>query len=738
MVRSELVRLTSSLTPLVTIIGLALVPVLYAGVYLYANWDPYGNLDQVQAALVNLDEGADFDGETMAIGDDVTEELVEEESFGWQQLDNREEAEAAVARGELQFALIIPEGFSAALASPAEFDAASTPAEQASLSITTNEANNFLLSSIVNVLAGEVHDSVAEQVGTETADQLLTGFGRIHQQISEAADGAGELSEGIVTLNGGIDELHAGAADLAEGADAADEGVDALSEGLGTLGEGTTALKDGASTLSTGADDLDTGLTDLETGAGELRGGADALSTGAADLSTGLSGLSAGAESVAEGNERLSAASHSASDVLAVVESVTSDAGQDAIQELLDAGVITAEQESEARDVVSSIAADADLAQRAEASRAELSAAQDSIDELSEGARDVADGAAALSAGSADLSTGADTLAEGIPALVTGLGDAASGAEDLSTGATALSSGAAEADAGVGELSTGAAELGEGTGALAEGADTLTSGLSDAAEGGDELEDGAAELAEGLDSGAEEVPNPDAEQRDRLAQVIGNPLEVDQDSQAEAGSYGAGMAPFFLGLSLWIGTLVMLQVLRSTSPRALASNASAVSIALGSWIPFVLLSLIQTLLLYAAVVFGVGLSPAHPWLALLVLFATSLAFSALLQGIVTLLGNPGKMLAIALLVLQLVASGGTFPVETLPTALKVLHPFLPLSYVVDALRHVIYGADLYSLGVDLAALAVTTVMGLMLLTVAVRRRKMWSLSRLKPAIEEAA
>ncbi|WP_237090138.1 YhgE/Pip family protein [Nesterenkonia sp. PF2B19] len=115
-----------------------------------------------------------------------------------------------------------------------------------------------------------------------------------------------------------------------------------------------------------------------------------------------------------------------------------------------------------------------------------------------------------------------------------------------------------------------------------------------------------------------------------------------------------------------------------------------------------------------------------------------MAFSALVQGVVALLGNPGKMLMILLLVLQLVASGGTFPPQTLPEPLQALHPVLPMSYVVDGLRHVIYGADLATLSTSLAALLATTGVGLTLLVLAIRKKKMWSLKRLQPAIEEAA
>lgn len=732
--RSEWRRLTSSFDPLKTVVGLALIPLLYAGVYLYANWDPYGNMDQVDAALVNLDQGSEVDGEHRTLGDDVVEDLVEDGSFGWQMVSTREEAEQATARGDHHFALIIPEDFSAALTSPADLESA----ERAQLEIVTNEANNYLLSSIVEVLANELHEAVSEEVGRETADQMLTGFGQIHQQLLEAAEGTAELRSGNDELHAGLGELTEGAVTLKEGAGELDDGMTALHTGLAPLAEGTQELRRGAGELRQGASELHSGLVDLDDGAGDLQEGLSTLAHGAGELDTGLGELSTGAEQVALGNEQLSSASQEATDLLTQIESAGQERLEHSVQALIDSEVITQEQAEEASAALAPAVEDSELADSAQTVGSELHEAQESIDELALGARQVANGAAELSEGSADLSSGSSALVRELPSLTSGLGQARTGAYALSDGSAELAEGARTANAGVAQVQEGAAELTEGTGALAEGTDDLHEGLTDAEDGAEELTEGAGELASALDSGAQEVPNPDDGQQEELTEVIGNPLHVSQEAQAEAGSYGAGMAPFFMGLSLWIGGLVMLQVLRPLSPRALASNASSLSIALGSWIPFLMLSLVQSLALYAMVVFGIGLSPAHPLLTLAVLGAASMAFSALIHGLVALLGNPGKFIAIVLLVLQLVAAGGTFPSQALPGALAALNPVLPLSYVIDGLRHVIYGADLGVLSGSLAALGATTLIGLGILLLAVKKHRMWDLDRLHPPFEEAA
>src|SRR6476620_159407 len=209
--RSELKRMTGGLLPKLTILALTLVPLLYGAVYLYANWDPYGKLNQIDAALVVEDTGAGTsDGSRLEAGRKVADSLVEGHVFNWQTVSSAEAADQGVSSGKYAFALKIPRDFSANLVSPGSFDAAN----QAMLNVTTNDANNYVLSNIVDKLTAAVHATVAKEVGEETANQLLTGFGTIHTQLVQAADGAGKLSDGIARLRDGAVSLHSGTSQL--------------------------------------------------------------------------------------------------------------------------------------------------------------------------------------------------------------------------------------------------------------------------------------------------------------------------------------------------------------------------------------------------------------------------------------------------------------------------------------------------------------------------------------------
>ncbi|UVJ40284.1 YhgE/Pip domain-containing protein [Arthrobacter sp. CJ23] len=669
--RSELKRMTGGLLPKLTILALTMVPLIYGAVYLYANWDPYGNLNQIDAALVVEDTGAQAsDGTELQAGRKVADSLVEGHVFNWKTVSTAEEADAGVESGTYAFALKIPKDFSANLVSPGSFDAAN----QAMLNVTTNDANNYLLSTIVDKLTTAVHSTVAKEVGEETANQLLTGFGTIHTSIVKAADGAAQLADGIGKLSDGAATLH--------------DGTTQLRTGTGELVAGQTQLRDGANQLNDGAGKLSAGLSELKNKTATLPADSRKLADGAAQ--------------VAAGNAELNT---KVQDVVGQLD--TLDAGlRDRVlasnARLVAAGVLSREQADKVLADFDAAAASGPVAD----AKAKIAGDAAKIQQLS-------DGSAAVSAGAAKL-------AGATPALTDAIAQASAGADQLSSGASTLAAGQQKALDGAVALAEGAATLDDGAGQLASGAVTAS--------------EGAHTLADELAKGAGQIPNPDDSQKSNVSKVIADPVAVSNVSQAKAGSYGAGLAPFFLTLSLWIGVFMLVQAMRPITQRALASNAPAWKIAVGGWLPFFVVSVLQASILTLVVNLGLGLNPAHPVLMWLFMLAAVMAFTAIIQGIVALMGTPGKFVVLVLMVLQLVSSGGTFPWQTTPMPLHVVHEALPMGYVVTGMRHLIYGAELSMIWPTVLSLVGYTVLGMGLSTLAVRKHKTWTLKTLKPEI----
>lgn len=745
---SELKRMTSGTLPRLAIFAMALVPLLYGSLYLYANWDPYSHLNNVKAAIVNLDEGSTLDGKSLTVGDEVSESLLEDGTFGWVTVDSAQAAADGVRTGDYSFALTIPKDFSANLASPADFDAA----KQAILKLTTNDANNYMVGTFADKLAGTVHDTVAKEVGTQTADSLLTGFGRIHSEMTKAADGASELHEGTVKLSDGIGTLFDGAKKL-------DSGASELSTGAHTLSVGTSDLATGQGKLLTGAQKLATGADQLNTGAGKLSSGLNTLETktttlpkktrelsdGAASAARASGQLAKGARAVADGNQQLSEKVEAAAQTITALESDADERLNTALTKLKASGITDpATFDTLAAQLRTSLEQQAKangLDARAKTAKADLLGAQKQIDALAKGSRKVADGTEALDSGLGTLATGADTLADSTPALASGISDAARGADtlstgtnDLHTGATTLAAGQKDALAGAKKLNAGAATLAGGTDSLADGTGSLLDGIDTLSTGARDLNDGAGELASGLDDGTAEVPNPSDGQRTAVSNVIGDPISIERTDQASAGVYGEGLAPFFMTLAIWIGAFILIQIMRPITKRALASNAANWKIAVGGWLPFLLISIVQATVLYTVVLWWLGLHSAHPWLTWGLFLLASMAFTAIIQGVCALLGTPGKMVVLVLMVLQLVSAGGTFPWETIPGPLQLAHHWLPMGHVVTGLRHLMYGADLSVMAPIIAALIGYTVLGLAASTLAVRKHKTWTVKTLQPEL----
>lgn len=577
MIAAELRRLTSSRMGMLALLALMLVPVLYGGLYLWANQDPYGSFAEVPVGLVVADDGVAADGDTEAVnyGQQVADDLLKGDDFEWHVL-SPADAETALADGAVDFTVTLPSDFSEALRS-----VAGTDPHQAEIDLETNDANNYLASTIGKQAVEKIRRSVAELVGKEAANGLLTAISDIRDELSDAADGATQLVDG--------------------------------SESAVT----------GAQKLSDGAETLTSGLTKLSTASGSLASGADDVSSGAAQ--------------VAAGNRELSGYADRAGTAAQTIADALPDARADLIAALTDQG---------------------------------LDATQ--LDEVL-----------------ATLDPLSDRIAEGNETVQS----AVSKVDELSAGANTLASGAADLASGATQLAAGVSSAESGASTLADGVDTLETGLGT-------LADGTTELRDGLESGVEAIPTSTSELRDEQAEAIADPVAVETSAVTAAANYGAGLAPFFTALAGWIGIYALFLIVKPVSKRAVTALRSPVRVALAGWLTPALLGAIQMIALFGVLAAALGFDFTHPLGTLGVMIAGSLTYAAIILALNIWFGSVGQFLGLVLMVLQLVTAGGTFPWQTLPAPLAALHHVLPMGYVVDAMRQLMYGGDIARVGTD--------------------------------------
>jgi putative membrane protein len=286
------------------------------------------------------------------------------------------------------------------------------------------------------------------------------------------------------------------------------------------------------------------------------------------------------------------------------------------------------------------------------------------------------------------------------------------------------------------ELTTKLTQLRDGAQQLASGNAELAGGIAKLDDGAQQLKAGSAELATKLADGAKQLPNWTTQQKDAVAATIGGPVQLEASHENAAPNFGTGMAPFFLTLALFFGALVLWMVLRPLQSRAIAAEVLAVRVVLASYLPAAAIALFQAIILYCVVRFALGMHAVHPVAMLGFMVLISGAFVAATQAINALVGPAvGRVLIMALLMLQLVSAGGMYPVETTSRPFQILHRFDPMTYGVNGLRQLILGGIDARLWQSIVVLVVITAVALAISSLSARRDRTWNVSRLIPAIK---
>lgn len=583
MIAAEFRRLVRKPMAFIALLALGIVPLLYGGLYLWANQDPYDKLAEIPVALVVSDRGVTTNGTVTNYGDRIAKEILRDGTFDWHRV-SAEKASQGVDDQEFDFAISFPADFSEAIAS-----SATDSPRQADIILTTNDANSYLGTTIGQTAIKTITTDIVAQVNEESATTFLGALATIRTSLSSAVDGVDELLAGAQTATSGAAELAAGTSQL-------ESGSVTLRDGLGQLAAGTAALPAQSTALANGA------------------------------------------SQVAAGNQRVAAigaeASAASSEIIARLAPLRSEIEQ----RLLESGLSPAQ-------IAEALAALDEFGSAVQSGDARLKQAVSQLD--------------TLSAGSAEVAAGARQLAQAAPTLANGIQSAASGSTELASGAS--------------QVNAGASQLSSGLPALVSGLTTLQSGLAD---------------------GIQNIPQTTEQQREAQAKNIAHPVSVKTAAVTQAGTYGAGLAPFFVALACWIGIYALFLIVKPVSRRAITALHSPIKITLAGWLTPAMIGVLQMIGLFVIVAVVLGFKVENPAGTIGLMILSSATFAAIILALNIWLGDVGQFLALVMMVVQLVTAGGTFPWQTLPTPLAFIHHMLPMSYTVDGLRQLMYGGDL--------------------------------------------
>lgn len=677
------------------------VPLAVAGLVAGAIGGADERLDAIPAIVVNNDEFVTIttpDGKEQPVlaGRQLVTELTGDgdTGFDWT-ISNDEEAAEALADGDAYAVLTIPSDFSTSVTS-LQGDSPTT----AQLDIRTDDAHGYL----AGLVGSTVGDAIATTFGTALTTQYLEGlYGNlitVGGSLGDAADGAQQLASGADSLSSGLGQLASGVGASASGASELAGGLDQLAGGVGSAASGASQAASGAYAYADGVDEYTAGVDGLASGLGQLQQNAAGLSQLPQGFRDYAAGIRDAGTAVVDGTPAnpfgWSAYVGTAEDANAQFQAI--------------AGQIVAADPSLA-DEVTAIATQLGTLDAAGAPL--VAGTQQAFDDLA----DAGDQSAT------DLEPQVATLQGGIAQLAGGASQLSDGSAQLRTGADGLASGVDGLAGGLGELESGASGAASGTSQLADGLTQLQSGAQASADGASQLAGGTGELADGLAKGAEGTSSLDDLDAAATADVVAKPVTSESTRDHEITSIGQVVAMLLGPIGLWLGAMALFLVWRPFSREALASTAPTARIVARTLFRASLIGIVQAvavvLLMHTAL--GVEWSLLPQTFAFSVLLA--LSFMAVHAFLHSWLGRAGTIVSLVLVVLQLAASGGLYPLEVVSGPYQAISPFLPLTWAVQGMQLIVSGAGGSGVWAAVGATALFGVLGALGTAFVIARRR---------------
>lgn len=701
LIRRDLRHSVMNVMAIIVMFGLVVIPSLFTWFNVLASWNPFDNTKNLTVAVASTDEGyqSDLVPIRVNVGEQVLSQLRANDQLNWV-ITSEDDAIDGTKAGRYYAAIVLPKSFSADMLT---FYA--DGAERTELAYYTNEKKNALAPKITGQGAEGVSAQISE-VFTETlSDVALSLISSLSDYLTDAdtqaaltrvesrvgslaaqlrsgaqtADMFGALVQGTIPLAQSASALVSGAGSaFGDAADAAGSGAGAVQQLAGTLQQATGAIADALAQTAAGYEAVGTSIDDLYAQLGTLSG----------DQSAALTTLAARVQQQIDGATTLRTT------LVDDVRPQLPAAGQQALDDVvaqLDRAILR--QQAVHDSLVQA-------AQDITAGNADAQASHQQVKDLIAQAKDAI--AQAQNSYSGTLKPQLDALGS---TLATIDDDVSAVRGDLSQAAAGLS----------GASDSVVATLQGAQGVTAR----LSTALTDAAGRFDGVQQAIARAVQTGDlAGLSDVIGSDPSV---LATSLAEPVRVDRVAVFPVVSFGAGMAPLYIVLALWVGALLMTVAIRVDVGRDTLPgdpDLTPTQKYLGRYGIFALTGLAQSTLVIGGLILFVRIAPAHPFLLLLAGWVTSLVFTLIIYTFVVAFGNAGKALSVLLLVIQISGSGGAYPLQLLPAWFQNISPFLPATHAISAIRSAIadtYGSDFWvSLGLLLAFTLPTLLLGLVL------------------------
>lgn len=687
--KRDILRLLKNPVALVITIGVCVIPSLYAWYNIVANWDPYGNTANIKVAVANNDQGTsnEYVGELNA-GDETVSKLKENDQLGWVFTD-ADAAVEGVKSGEYYAAIIIPDDFSTNLTSML-----TGTFTQPQLEYYCNEKKNAIAPKVTDTGAQTVEEQINETFVATVSETLV-------EKIQNAA---GDLdAQGAETQGGILENVQRSSQALQDVRDALAgmQKTIATSKEAGAKADETLSALSGQIPSLVNA--LDKGDALLASARTSSRNFASSLN---ATLSHGLTqmGKASSNANVAVGklSGAISAAGGKVDGALADVQMVINDVNRIIIdiREItgIDSGLVLSALEEQLAELQTLKDALQDQSTDIQNSAGAIAGAVSSLDSATQ------QGISAMEGVQQDM---ASTV---LPQLSQGMDSFSEVSGDLTGVVASLEPTIAQARGVLSQLTTAldqaSSTMSQADSSLEKLQGTLSTAANDVV---------ALRASESLDKLDEILGASSAD----LADFMSSPVTLTTKAVYPVSNYGSGVAPFYTNLALWVGGCVLIAIIKLEVDGEGIGAFTATEGYFGRWLLLVVLGFVQAFIVCCGDLV-LGMQCLRPELFVLAGIFTSFVYVNIIYALASAFKHIGKALVVILVIVQIPGSSGMYPIEMMPGFFQRLHPLLPFTYGISAMRETIggmYGMDYaINLGVLAVFLAVALFIGVKLRT----------------------
>ncbi len=676
--KRDLKNIFTNSMAIVLAVGVAVLPSLYAWFNIYANWDPYGKTGAMMVAVCNEDEGATYKNLDIDIGSQICDNLKGNDSINWQFV-SKKDAQNGVAAGRYYAAIEIPSGFSKNLASIVTDDY-----ERPQIIYYANEKKNAIATKITDKVVQTVQTTVNESFVTTVVDVMsavigsamesdsITGentFDYLKTQVNNARETVGTLSDTLTSLEKLLK--------LTKNLNVDTSNLDALLEDTDSMISDTTdAVKITQETMSSVTDSVGSILTDtcdtLETLASTIDKAADKdLSSATATMKQVASQLDTIRTEIDEISSLLSKINSSLSKPISEVTSLVTRLNN--ISKSL-------KSVSTALVKVSSVDYDKTAYNSANKLRKISSSLKTSANNYSENVE--------------------PALTSAVDSLVITLGDLSDMLDNFQDKSP--------------EIGTFASTLKE----CAETGDNLVVSMNKVLKNTDKKLKNLINVIDNIQDSeiVNAAVNLTTKNGGDLGEFLACPVEVKTDKVYGIENYGSAMAPFYSTLAIWVGAMFLVALVKTNvkKKKEISPLIKPHEEYFGRALLFVGFAIIQSLIICLGDLYFLKIQCYHPLKFLFAGVLASVVYSLFIYSLVYTFGDIGKAVGVIMLVVQIGGSGGTFPIDVTPDFFISINPYIPFTFVIEAMRECICGTYGNNYWIDLLKLLAYAVAALVI------------------------